>query len=403
MKILHLCDSLNPAGLGGYESIIHYLSKAMAAVGHESFVVTQSPYRNSPESVEKENYTIFHLPGNLLEARKWEFFSLPEDEREEAAGKMFKPTDINENVSLLTNQLDMLVKKLQPDIIHAHSIYIVFNKVITQMRLLNKLEIPVVMTLHGRPKSITLPDGRETTDYDELVADFDFDLVIAVSENVSKALKEHLDVNLHGKVRILYSGIDLTVFKPMPDLNKEWDVGFMGRLETMKSVDLFPDLLVILKTKFPELKMMMTGEGSLQDWLFNEFDVKDVTSMVDYLGVVETERVPALINKSRVFLYPSREEPFGLSIVEAMACGVPVVTTNVFGPKEIIRNNHNGIAVPPNDVESLAKAVARLLNDDELRKRISENGLKSVKDEYDIKKHARQLIDLYEEIISTNK
>jgi glycosyltransferase involved in cell wall biosynthesis len=403
MKIFHLCDSLNPAGLGGYESIIHYLSKTMAEDGHESFVVTQSPYRTSPESVQRENYTIFHLPGNLLEARKWEFFALSDAEREEAAEKLFKPTDIEENVDLLTDQLDRLIRNIQPDIIHAHSIYIVFNKVITKLRLLNRLEIPVVMTLHGLPKPVILPDGSETTDYDELVADFGFDLVIAVSENVSDTLRDYLDSGLHDKVRTLYSGIDLSVFRPMPELDKKWDLAFMGRLETMKSVDLFPDMLALLKTKFPKLKMMMTGEGSLKDWLFEEFETKDVASMVDYKGVVEPEEVPVLINKSRVFLYPSREEPFGLSIVEAMACGVPVVTTDVFGPKEIIRNNYDGITVTPNDVESLASAIERLLENEELRNRISENGLKSVKERYDIRKHARQLIEIYEDMVDNYK
>ncbi|MFW9768341.1 MAG: glycosyltransferase family 4 protein [Candidatus Thorarchaeota archaeon] len=400
MKILHLCDSLNPAGLGGYESIIHYLSKTMAVDGHESYVATQSPYRNSPKSVQKENYTLFHLPGNLLEARKWEFFSLPEAEREDAAQKMFKPTDITENVDILTEQLERIVHELQPDVIHAHSIYIVFNKVISKMRLSDRLEIPVVMTLHGLPKSIILPDGRETTDYDELVADFGFDLVIAVSEHVSEALMNHLDSSLRERVRVLYSGIDLSVFRPIPDLDKEWDLAFMGRFETMKSVDLFPDMLVLLKTRFPDLKMMMTGEGSLKDWLFSEFDVKDVASMVDYQGVVESKDVPILINKSRVFLYPSREEPFGLSIVEAMACGVPVITTNVFGPKEIIQNNYDGIAVPPNDVEALTVAIVKLLEDDELRTHISENGLKSVKERYDIRMYARRLLEVYEEMVA---
>jgi glycosyltransferase involved in cell wall biosynthesis len=259
------------------------------------------------------------------------------------------------------------------------------------------------MTLHGLPKPLTLPDGRKTTDYEELVVDFDFDLVIAVSKNVSEALKEHLDSGFHERVRILYSGIDLSVFRPMPDLDKEWDLAFMGRLETMKSVDLFPDMLVLLKEKFPDLKMMMTGEGSLKDWLFKEFDAKDVASMVDYQGVVETDDVPVLINRSRVFLYPSREEPFGLSIVEAMACGVPVVTTDVFGPKEIIQNNYDGIAVPPDNVESLAAAIGRLLDDDELRERISENGLKSVKERYDIRQHSRRLIEIYKEMITEDK
>ncbi len=403
MKILHLCDSLNPAGLGGYESIIHYLSKEMAAEGHESVVVTQSPYRNSPESIKKHHYTIYHLTGNMLEARKWEFYALPEDERAEAAENLFKSSDIVENVDILTNQLTKLIRELRPDIIHAHSIYVVFNKVIANLHVLNELKIPVVVTVHGLPKPLILPDGRETTDYNELVSDFGFDLVIAVSDNVADAIKKQLDSNLHERVRTIYSGIDLSVFRPLPDIRKQWDLAFMGRLERMKSVDLFPEMLSLLKSKFPDLQMMMTGEGSLKDWLFNEFDEKGVSSMVDYKGVVETKIVPVLINKSRIFLYPSRREPFGLSIVEAMACGVPVITTDVFGPKEIVKHNYDGFVVPPDDVEALAGAVEMLLTDDKLRQRIGQNGLKSAQDRYDIRHHAKRLIVIYDEIITAKK
>lgn len=403
MKILHLCDSLNPAGLGGYESIIHYLSKAMTSEGHESFVVTQSPYRNSPESIQKQHYTIFHLTGNLLEARKWEFYALPEDEREEAVEKMFKSSDIVENVDILTDQLARFISEVKPDIIHAHSTYVVFNKVITKLRLLIKLKIPVIVTVHGLPKPLFLPDGTETTDYSEFVADFGLDLVLAVSENVAKAIKAHLDSEFHEKVRTLYSGIDLSVFKPLPDLKKQWDLAFMGRLEPMKSVDLFPEMLFLLKPKFPNLKMMITGEGSLKDRIFKEFDERGVSSMVDYQGVVATEDVPVLINKSRIFIYPSRQEPFGLSIVEAMACGVPVITTNVFGPGEIIKHNYDGFAVPPDDVDSLVEAIEVLLIDNELRNRIRQNALKTVQERYDIRQHAKHLISIYDEMIAMKK
>jgi glycosyltransferase involved in cell wall biosynthesis len=171
----------------------------------------------------------------------------------------------------------------------------------------------------------------------------------------------------------------------------------------MKSVDLFPEMLSLLKSKFPDLQMMMTGEGSLKDWLFNEFDEKGVLSMVDYQGVVETEDVPVLINKSRIFLYPSRRQPFGLSIVEAMACGIPVITTDVFGPREIVKHNYDGVAVPPDDVEALAGAVETLLTNNELRNRIGQNGFKSAHERYDIRDHAKRLIAIYNEMIVTMK
>ncbi|MHA2066277.1 MAG: glycosyltransferase family 4 protein [Candidatus Thorarchaeota archaeon] len=403
MRILHLCDSLNPAGLGGYESIIHYLSKAMASDGHESFVATQSPYRNSPESIQKEHYTTFHLAGNLLEARKWEFYALPEDEREEAAGRLFESTDIIQNVDKLTDQLERLIHDIQPDIIHAHSTYVIFNRVISKLKLDSKLKVPTIVTVHGLPKPLILPDGKETTDFEEFASVFAFDLAIAVSENVAKAVKNHLNSEFHERVHTLNSGIDLSVFRPIPDLDKQWDLAFMGRLEAMKSVDLFPEMLSLLKPKFPDLKMMMTGEGSLKERLFKEFDNRGVSSMVDYRGVVATDDVPVLINKSRVFLYPSRREPFGLSIVEAMACGIPVITTDVFGPREIVEHNYDGIAVPPDDVEALAKAVETLLSNDELRERIAKNALRSVKERYDIRKHAQQLVTIYREIIDRHE
>jgi glycosyltransferase involved in cell wall biosynthesis len=168
-------------------------------------------------------------------------------------------------------------------------------------------------------------------------------------------------------------------------------------------VDLFPEMLSILKPKFPSLKMMMTGEGSLKDQLFNEFIERGVSSMVDYQGVVETDDVPMLLNKSRIFLYPSRQEPFGLSIVEAMACGVPVITTDVFGPREIIKHNYDGFAVPPDDVGALVEAIELLLNDNELRSRITENALKSVQERYDIRQHAKQLVTIYDEMIVRKK
>ncbi|MFX1440459.1 MAG: glycosyltransferase family 4 protein [Promethearchaeota archaeon] len=403
MRILHLCDSLNPAGLGGYESIIHYLSKAMASLGHESFVATQSPYRNAPETVRKQHYTIFQLPGNLLEARKWEFYALPKDERDEAAKKLFRPNDLEEDVRILTDQLAGLIHEIQPDVIHAHSTYVVFNKVITRLRSHLEMEIPFVITIHGLPKPLILPNGKETTDFKEFSSDVGFDLIVAVSEHVAGAVREHIESERHDRVRTVYSGIDLSVFRPLPDVDKEWDLAFMGRLEPMKSVDLFPEMLSLLKSEFPNLKMMMTGEGSLKDRLFSEFDDKDVSSMIDYKGVVDVDDVPILINKSRIFLYPSRREPFGLSIIEAMACKVPVITTDVFGPREIVTHNYDGIAVPPDDVIALAEAVKKLLLHDELRNKIAQNAFRSVKEKYDIRKYAKQLVSIYQEMIDKLK
>jgi len=253
------------------------------------------------------------------------------------------------------------------------------------------------LTIHGVPKPLILPSGKKTTDYAELIASCPFDRILGVSDFVCEELKKNLPKEKVHLVERLYLGINLDVFRPDPEIVKEWDVIFMGRLEPMKSVDLFPEMVSILSKELPDLRVVMTGEGSLKEQIFDEFEEKDVRKFVEYLGVVETSKVPELINKSRVFIYPSRREPFGLSIVEAMACGVPIVTTNVYGPKEIVTHGHDGMAISPDNVLELAETIKTLLIDEALRKRLSKNARKMVENRFDIKTHALSLIAMYKD------
>jgi glycosyltransferase involved in cell wall biosynthesis len=281
----------------------------------------------------------------------------------------------------------------------------VFNRVLSKLQENGALDtIPMIATIHGRPKPLILPNGERTTDFDSFSDACPFDLVLAVSENNAAVLEQYLArKGVSAPVLPLYLGIDLSVFHPMDNVVKKWDVAFMGRLEGMKAVDLFPEMLRLLKEHHPNLKFLMTGEGSLKKELLADFQKTGVSQMVDYQGVVETERVPLLINQSRVFIYPSREEPFGLSILEAMGCGVPVVTTNVFGPKEIITDGLDGLAVAPDNVDELVKAIRKLLENDEIRVRIGENGRKTVESRFNIQQHLESLFDIYQDLVSFQK
>ena len=405
MKILHLCDSLNPAGLGGYESYLHYLSEHLVNRGDVSIVVTQAPSRDSPEYTDYEYYRVHYLPGNYLEARKWELFALPEAERESNVNEMFEENDLELNIGVLEEQLSDFLHETKPDIIHAHSTYVVFNRVLSKLQESGILdEIPMIATIHGRPKPLILPTGERTTDFDSFSEVCPFDLVLAVSENVATVLDEYLSRNdVAVPVLPLYLGIDLSVFYPMPEIKKKWDVAFLGRLERMKAVDLFPEMLTLLKDDYPSMKMVITGEGSLKNKLLTDFDKAGVLHMVDYLGVIDTNDVPKLINQSRSFIYPSREEPFGLSIIEAMACGVPVITTNVYGPSEIITDGIDGLTVDPEDVGKLVNAVRALLDNETLRGKIGEAGRVTVEKRFDIKRHLEGLVSIYQDLIIKEK
>ncbi|MHA2433512.1 MAG: glycosyltransferase family 4 protein, partial [Candidatus Thorarchaeota archaeon] len=322
-----------------------------------------------------------------------------------AAEQLFSPGDLDQNVSLLVGQLSRLLFDIRPDVIHAHSTYVVFNRVLETLQQGEEVKnITAMVSIHGLPKPLVLPDGTSTTDYGEFASHMPFDLVLAVSENVANTLREHLSPkSLADKVIVLKNAVNLSVFSPRPGIHKQWDVAFLGRLETMKAVDLFPEMLLQLKQYFPDLRMLMTGDGSYKARLFQDLEEKGVSEMVDYLGVVETEKIPDLINRSRIFLYPSRREPFGLSIIEAMACGVPVVTTNVYGPGEIVTHNHDGLAVPPGDVGQLVEAIRSLLSDEELQSKLGNNARRTAENHYDLQQHTKKLLEIYRSQIEKKK
>jgi glycosyltransferase involved in cell wall biosynthesis len=393
VKILHVCDSLNPAGLGGYESYLHYLSKELSSRGHESTVVTQMASREAPRRIARRNYDVIQLSGNLLEARKWEFFRQPDVDRDELARRMFTRDDLEKNVEELTEQLRMVINENEPDVIHAHSTYVVYNRVLDRIKQHSpRSTAPLLLTIHGRPKPLILPDRTQTTDYQQLAACCPFERVLAVSQNVADALGTHLPRGI--PVQVLYLGIDLSIFKPLEN-QKRWDLAFMGRLERMKAVDQLPLMLRELSSSCPDVKLLITGDGSEREWLLREFSRCGVSDRMEYLGVVLPERVPDLINSSRVFLYPSREEPFGLSIVEAMACGVPVLTTNVFGPTEIVTHLTDGYLVEPDDASKLAEAAEVLLSDQALRSRLGSAGRETAEKRFDMRRHASELLRIY--------
>jgi glycosyltransferase involved in cell wall biosynthesis len=353
----------------------------------------------------RDSYEIYNIPGNYLEARKWQFLSLPANEREEQVKRMFSTNDLDQNVLKLKSQLLEIVNRLTPDVIHAHSTYIVFNRVLHALVKDGELRgVALVATIHGLPKPIILPGGIKTTDYEQLAAYCPFDRILAVSDTVARSLHDLLAGQREDtRVQRLYIGINLDVFRPDSSKNKRWDVAFMGRLEPMKGVDVFPEMLEILRKKHPRLKMVMTGDGSLRETLLAELKAREVDTMVDYLGVVDARRVPEVINMSRVILYPSRQEPFGLSVLEGMACGVPVITANIYGPSEIVSHGIDGYTIPPGNPQVLADAVDTLLTDNELYRRISQNSRISVESKYDIQLHIPSLMEIYLELIKRKR
>jgi glycosyltransferase involved in cell wall biosynthesis len=111
------------------------------------------------------------------------------------------------------------------------------------------------------------------------------------------------------------------------------------------------------------------------------------------------DEVPALLSALDLFVSPSRSEPFGLSIIEAMACGVPVVATKSEGAGEILEDGVTGLLVPPGDHEALAEAICALLDDERGRARLAARALEAVRDRFSLERMVTATERLYGSVL----
>ncbi len=119
---------------------------------------------------------------------------------------------------------------------------------------------------------------------------------------------------------------------------------------------------------------------------------------IEFLGYVTDDKLLELYQTASIFVTPSLEEEFGIVNLEALSCETPVVATGVGGITEIVKDDINGLLVPPNDPKKLAEAIRKLLKNKELREEYGRNGRRTVKEHFSWDSIAKQLIRIYEAI-----
>lgn len=161
-------------------------------------------------------------------------------------------------------------------------------------------------------------------------------------------------------------------------LDRVLRVGFLGRFAPAKGVDVLIAALGILKKEGVHLDLILGGTGELD--YRDEIAQADLAGNVRFLGWINN--AAAFYAEIDVFCLPSRFEPFGMVLIEAMASGLPVVATRTGGPLEILESGESGLLVPINDVKSLASALRDLATDAALRMRLAASGKETVFTDY---------------------
>ena len=194
------------------------------------------------------------------------------------------------------------------------------------------------------------------------------DAVHAISRNLARAAKG-LGVR---NVTIIPNGIDEAIFKPRDKRALRQKYGFspnekiivcVSRLIPRKRVDSVIRATDHLAQEVPELRLIAIGDGSQRQELEELITELDIQHRVELKGWLPQHEIPDYLSLADVFVSPPDFEGLGIVFIEALACGVPVIGSSVGGIPDIIEDGKNGILVPPGDVDKLAQAIKKVLED----------------------------------------
>ena len=225
---------------------------------------------------------------------------------------------------------------------------------------------------------------------------------------VSRPALEYVSRHLPDEYRIIPNGIDTEHFCLTGPRREEFIDGkvnllFVGRLERRKGLGHLLNACAIVKKNFSDFRLIVVGPGLVLRYRYEKL-IEDMglNSNIVFTGFVPSDELPSYYRTADIFCAPATGgESFGIVLLEAMACGKPVIATDIQGYASVVADGEEGLLVPPQDEESLAQALLTLLNDERLRRQMGAKG--RVKAErYSWANVARQVMDYYNELLSTS-
>jgi glycosyltransferase involved in cell wall biosynthesis len=234
------------------------------------------------------------------------------------------------------------------------------------------------------------------------------DQIIVVSGSLKTDLIKTLAVP-EEKIKVIYNGIDES-FRPVTDsailsgIRKKYYllssfILTLGVLEPKKNIERLLLAYADLKKSLPNLPKLVIGGSKKYGWMNSRvFQLVKSLALDDDVIFTDTivhEDLPAVYNLATLFVLPSLYEGFGLPVIEAMACGTPVITSNTSSLPEVAGNA--AILVDPYDVKKISQAIGQVLSNEQLQKEMREKGIENTK-RFSWEKAASALLEVFEDI-----
>lgn len=273
--------------------------------------------------------------------------------------------------------------KKNNDIVHAHNI--------PSAKAMKNASGKKILTIHGiYSQQIENLHNRTTskiaTNYEKEALEW-ANAITVVSKDAFDYYKK-LGLNVFH----IPNSIDIKSLSTKSDRRYNKQIIFAGRLSSEKGIDVLCELIEILPS---DIHLIILGSGPKENLIKN---IKK--SNVDYLGYLPKNETISLIRGSDILVQPSLIEGISSTILEAMACKVPVITTNVGGNNEIIEHNQTGILIEPNNTQKLLEEIMKLFTNPEVKNKLIDSAYTNVQ-YYDWKNIGKLYLNLYTKLLKS--
>ncbi len=332
---------------GGSGVVATELGKALAEKGHEVHFITYS----QPVRLETYSENLFYHEVHVPDYPLFDFL----------------PYEL-----ALTSKLVDVIRFEELELLHVHYAIPHAYAAFMAKQILGStgIKLPVVTTLHGT--DITLVGKNPSYKPAVTFSINQSDIVTSVSESLKRDTLEFFDI--HKEIEVipnfidlsLYRGLDTTGIRQRFAKDGEYLLAHISNFRKVKRVgDVIKVFNRVLKEK--PAKLLMIGDGPEREAAEKQCRELGICDQVFYLG--KTKAVEKLLAVSDLFILPSETESFGLAALEAMAAGVPVISSNTGGLPEVVESGKVGFMAPVGEVDQMAKHALTVLKDDETLRR----------------------------------
>jgi phosphatidylinositol alpha-mannosyltransferase len=326
--------------LGGVTEHVHHLAHEFRSAGHEVLIVTSHMRGEEPDE-----------PGVHRVGRSRVIFS----------NHSFARVTTGRH---LARDLEGLFREARLDVVHVHGgLAPTFGLVAP--RVAGRLDVPVVATFHSWfPRSRLYRTFRVPLQrlMDRHAA------VIAVSEPVVEAMSRYFTARWD----IIPNGVDVCEFHPTPNgASHAPRLLFLGRLDPRNGLGTVLDAMPSVLAHHPDARLVVAGDGPLRTHYRRL--AAPLGDRVEFVGRVREER-QRLYSTADLYLCPTTKASFGITLLEAMACGTPMLVSDIIGFRELVAGGAEARLVPHDDASSWAREVNALLDDPATRERMARAG-----------------------------